>query len=134
VHEWALAEAVVAAAAEVARDGGMASVREVVVGIGELQAVERDAFELGLSAARQGVPELEGATFLLETDPARCTCRACGKSWTLRESLGSLPEDERESVHLVPELVTLFIACPACASPDLEIAGGRGVSLVSVSS
>ena len=44
MHEWALAEAVVAKTVEVARERGLAAVREVVVGLGELQDVDRSAF------------------------------------------------------------------------------------------
>lgn len=132
MHEWALAEAVVAKVAEVARARGLAAVHEVVVGLGELQEVDRDAFELGLSAYRQAVPELDGTTFAFEVDPARCACRACGHAWALRDSLAALPEDDRESVHLLPELVPMFVGCPACASPDFAVTGGRGVAIVAI--
>lgn len=132
MHEWALAEAVVAKTAEVARERGIAAVREVVVALGELQDVDRDAFEFGLTTSRAGVPELVDARFVFEVDPARCECRVCGQAWMLGDSLAALPEDERESVHLLPEVVHLYVACPACASPDFAVVGGRGVSLVAV--
>lgn len=132
MHEWALAEAVVAKVAEVARARGLATVHSVVVGLGELQEVQRDAFEFGLSTSRQGVPELDGTSFALEVEPARCSCRSCGHEWELRDSLALLPEGDRESVHLVPELVPMFVGCPACESPDFEVIGGRGVSIVAI--
>jgi hydrogenase nickel incorporation protein HypA/HybF len=132
MHEWALAEAVVARTVEVARERGLTAVREVVIGLGELQAVDRSAFELGLEAAQREAPEVAGARFAFETDRARCACRACGHEWELHDSLDALPEDERESVHLLPDVVHLYVDCPACASPDFAIVGGRGVSLVAV--
>jgi Zn finger protein HypA/HybF involved in hydrogenase expression len=134
VHEWALAEAVVNKAAEVAREAGLARVREVVVGLGELQAVDREAFEFGLTSYRREVPALADATFSFEVDPARCTCRTCGHAWLLGDSLAAMDAPDRESVHLVPEMVTLFVACAACGSPDFTVTGGRGVSLLAVES
>lgn len=132
MHEWALAEAVAAKAAEVARERGIATVREVVIALGELQEVDRSAFELGLSVFQKEAPELADARFAFETDLARCACRPCGHAWALHESLAALPEDERESIHLLPEVVHLYVTCPACESPDFAIVGGRGVSLVAV--
>ena len=132
MHEWALAEAVVAKAAEVARERGLATVREVVIALGELQSVDRSAFEFGLSAVQQEAPGMAETVFTFETDLARCACRPCGHAWTLRDSLAALPEDERESIHLLPEVVHLYVTCPACSSPDFAVVGGRGVSLVAV--
>jgi len=132
VHEWALAEATVAKAAEVARERGITRVREVVIGLGELQDVARDAFEQGLTITQQNVPELASAEFTFEVDPAQCGCLGCGHGWPLSEWLAALPEDERESVHLVPEMLPLYVSCPKCGSPDIKTVGGRGVSLVAV--
>lgn len=132
MHEWALAEAVVAKAVEVARERGIATIGEIVIGLGELQSVDQGAFEFGLSAAQAQAPELAGTRFTFETDLARCECRRCGHSWALRDSLAALPEDERENIHLLPEVVGLYVDCPACSSPDFAVTGGRGVSLVAV--
>jgi len=132
MHEWALAEAVVAKTVEVARERGIAAVREVVVALGELQDVDRSAFEFGLTANRGDAPELADARFVFQVDPARCACRPCGHEWALQESLAGLPEDDRESIHLLPEVVHLYVTCPACSSPDFAIVGGRGVSLIAV--
>jgi hydrogenase nickel incorporation protein HypA/HybF len=133
MHEWAIAEAVVARAAEVARENGIATVRQIVVRLGELQAIDRDAFEMGLSIVRADAPEVAGATFTLDTESATFACRACGTGWPLRDSMATLPEDEREAIHMLPETVHIYVACPACASPDFAIVEGRGVSLASVS-
>ncbi len=132
MHEWALAEAVVATASEVARERGLVAVREVVVGLGELQAVDCDAFAFGLGIVRADAAALAEARFTFELEPARCTCRPCGHAWALQHSLAELPADERESVHLLPEVVHLYVTCPACSSPDFEVVGGRGVSLLAV--
>ena len=70
MHEWALAEAVVLAAANVAREHGMAAVEEVVVKLGELQDVDRDAFAFGLSAIQAQESGMESTVFTFATDPA----------------------------------------------------------------
>jgi hydrogenase nickel incorporation protein HypA/HybF len=132
MHEWALAEAVVAKAAEVARERGIATVSEVVIALGELQDVDRLAFEQGLSIVQRDAPELANARFVFETDLARCACRPCGHAWALRDSVAALPSDERESIHVLPEAVHLYVTCPSCSSPDFAIVGGRGVSLVAI--
>jgi hydrogenase nickel incorporation protein HypA/HybF len=132
MHEWALAEAVVATAAEAARAQGIVAVREVVVGLGELQGVDRGAFEFGLSIIRADDARLADARFTFETDPARLACRPCGHTWALRESLAMLPEEDREAIHLLPEVVHIYVSCPACSSPDFAIVGGRGISLIAV--
>ena len=33
---------------------------------------------------------------------------------------------------MLPELAHVYVVCPACSGPDLEIVGGRGVTLVAV--
>lgn len=133
MHEWALAEAVIVKAAEVAQANGLASVSRVEVRIGELQAIDREAFEFGLGLLRAEHPVMAGAAFSIEPDPAELRCRRCGRGWFLVESLSALPEEDREAIHLLPEVVHLYVTCPACGSPDFEVLTGRGVSLAAVS-
>ncbi|MFN8621630.1 MAG: hydrogenase nickel incorporation protein HypA [Chloroflexota bacterium] len=132
MHEWSLAEAVVAKAAEVARARGIPQVRSVVIGLGELQAVDRDAFTFGLEQFQAREPVLADARMELRVDPAMLACRPCGHHWALGESLATLSEDDREAIHLLPELAHGSIVCPACGSPDFAIEGGRGVGLIAV--
>ena len=35
--------------------------------------------------------------------------------------------EESEAVHFVPELVSSYMRCPACKSPDFSIVRGRGI-------
>ncbi|MGC8633591.1 MAG: hydrogenase nickel incorporation protein HypA [Candidatus Limnocylindrales bacterium] len=133
MHEWALAEAVIVKASEVAEQNGLASVSRVELRIGELQAIDRDSFEFGLGLLRSEYPRLTGAVFALASEPAELRCRRCGHAWYLAESVSGLSEEDREAIHLLPEAVHLYVTCPACASPDFEVLAGRGVSLVSVS-
>lgn len=132
MHEWALAEAVVVKAAEVGREHGMAAVGEVVVRLGELQDVDRDAFAFGLSAIQAQTPLMAGTVFRFETEAAELHCRPCGRTWLLGNSKASMSEDDLEAIHLLPETIHVYVACPACGSPDFAVVKGRGVSLGSV--
>jgi hydrogenase nickel incorporation protein HypA/HybF len=132
MHEFALAEALIARAAEAAAAGGLTSVTRVEVRIGELQDVDQDAFATGLEVLRAEEPALASAEFVFEPWPAELTCRRCGHRWPLAESRAALPPDEQEAVHLLPEVVHVYVTCPRCSSPDFEISGGRGVALAAI--
>jgi hydrogenase nickel incorporation protein HypA/HybF len=132
MHEWALAEAVVARATELARENGMATIDEVVVRLGELQNVSREALEFGLSVAQTQEPLMEGTVFRFEIEPAELACRPCGRSWLLRESRGGVSEEDLEAIHLLPETVHIYVSCPDCGSPDFAVTRGRGLSLGAV--
>lgn len=133
MHEWALAEAVAAAAVKVADDEGLKRITEVRVRVGELQRIEPDVLRFALGdVIVKTEPRLKGARVDLEIEPARFRCRPCGKEWPLAEAVQALGADDAENIHFVPELVHLYVRCPACASPDFEVTEGRGVSLASV--
>ena len=52
MHEWALAESILVAAIEAAEKEGLKKVREINIGIGELQQISMDAFEFALEFSR----------------------------------------------------------------------------------
>lgn len=128
MHEWALAEAVIAAASQIAEKEGLKEVTEVKVRIGELQQIERDIFYFAL---RQLKPtKFEKSKFDVETEKGRLKCRACGKEWPFNKN--KLDKDSAEAIHFVPEIAHTYIKCPKCGSPDFEIIEGRGVWLQSI--
>ena len=49
MHEWALAEAVISTASQIAKKEGIKEVKEVRIKVGELQQIERDILEFALS-------------------------------------------------------------------------------------
>jgi hydrogenase nickel incorporation protein HypA/HybF len=130
MHETALAEAVVAAAIETAEKNGLAKITRIDVRIGELQSIEQDTLRF---AIEQLIPPLEpriaGAVLVMHIDPARCLCRACGRSFGLADVPAPGDHASSEAIHFIPELAHAFLRCPACASPDFEVTGGRGVTL-----
>ncbi|MGH0035387.1 MAG: hydrogenase nickel incorporation protein HypA [Myxococcota bacterium] len=130
MHEFALAQAVVDSALEVARREKLSRITRLVVGIGELQRIGIASFEFALSEViPTGEPRLEGVTLALETEPARFRCRVCERDFGLDEAPHPSRREQSEAIHFVPELAHAFLRCPRCESPDFEIRAGRGVVL-----
>jgi len=130
MHEWALAEAVVATVEKIRRENGGRPVLAVRLRFGELQNVDLEAFRGGLLAALASLP-YSPEVFQFLSEPAAFRCRACAHLWPLAEAAG-IGEEEREAIHFLPESAHAYLRCPGCGSPDFELAAGRGVSIESV--
>lgn len=128
MHEWALAEAVITAASEIAGKEKLREITEVKIRVGELQQIETDLFQFALSQLKSG--KLKNTKMLIETTKAELKCRVCGHRWVLEKE--SLEESVAEAIHFVPEVAHVYIKCPECGSSDFEIVEGRGVWLESV--
>lgn len=128
MHEFALAEAVVAAAREAAAREKLTEVSELVVRVGALQQLESAALALSLETILKAEePPLRGASVALKPEPASFRCRPCGRTWDFEQAKKRMGEEEGELVHFVPEIARSYMGCPACGSPDFEITSGRGV-------
>jgi len=130
MHEWALAEAVVATVEKIRRENGDRPVLEVRLRFGELQNVGLEAFREGLAAALAGLP-YGPQVFRFLDEPAAFRCRACGREWPLAQFPG-IGEQEREAIHFLPESAHAYLRCPGCGGPDFELSAGRGVSIEAV--
>jgi hydrogenase nickel incorporation protein HypA/HybF len=128
MHEWALAEAVIAAAAEAAEKERLKEITEVQIKVGELQQVELDILEFALSQLK--TDKFKNAKFKIATAKAELQCRVCGHKWVFNKE--TLDKDAAEAIHFVPEVAHTYIKCPKCGSPDFEIIEGRGVWLESI--
>jgi hydrogenase nickel incorporation protein HypA/HybF len=128
MHEWALAEAVIAAVEEAAEKENLKEIREVRLKVGELQQVELDILEFALSQLKTG--KFKNVKFKIETAKAEFQCRVCGHKWVFNKE--TLDRDTAEAIHFVPEVAHTYIKCPKCRSPDFEIIEGRGVWLESI--
>jgi len=128
MHEWALAEAVIAAATEVAKKEKLKDVTEVTIKVGELQQVER---EILLFALKQLKPAtFKNSRFRITKAKTTLKCRACCNTWLFQKA--KLDAETAEAIHFVPEVAHTYIKCPRCGSPDFEIAEGRGIWLEKV--
>jgi hydrogenase nickel incorporation protein HypA/HybF len=132
MHEWALADAVIATAQKRFGGGERLSPGSVTVLVGELQAIDREilAFALDSLLAESALP---AGIFRLETEPAAFLCRPCGRRWGLAEEAG-LAAEEREAIHFLPESAHAFVRCPSCGSADFSVEKGRGVSIAEAGS
>jgi hydrogenase nickel incorporation protein HypA/HybF len=128
MHEWALAEAVITAASQIAEKEGLREIREVTVKVGELQQVELDILEFAFSQLKPA--NFRDAKFHIKRATTELKCRACGHTWLFRKQ--ELDESVAEAIHFVPEVAHTYIKCPKCGSPDFEIAEGRGVWLENI--
>ena len=128
MHEWALAEAVITAAQQIAEKENLKEIREVNIKIGELQQVERDILRFALSQIKPA--SFKNAVFHISTAKTTLKCRVCGNTWLFRET--KLDEETAEAIHFVPEVAHSYIKCPKCGSPDFEIAKGRGIWLENI--
>ena len=128
MHEWALAEAVISTALQLAEKEGIKEIMEVRIKVGELQQVELDIFEYALSQLK--TEKFKNTKFTIETVQAELKCRVCGHQWLFQKE--QLDEEVREAIHFLPEIAHTYIKCPKCGSPDFEVVQGRGVWLESI--
>ena len=128
MHEWALAEAIITAATQIATKEGLKEVKEVTVKVGELQQVELDILKFAFSQLKTA--NFENAEFRITRTKTTLKCRACGNTWLFKKQ--KLDENTAEAIHFVPEVAHTYIKCPKCGSPDFEIREGRGVWLENI--
>jgi hydrogenase nickel incorporation protein HypA/HybF len=128
MHEWALAEAVIAAASKIAEKEGVKEVTEVTIKVGELQQVELDTLRFALLQLKPA--SFKSARFRITRAKTTLKCRACGQTWLFKKK--ELDASTAEAIHFVPEVAHTYIKCPKCGSPDFEITKGRGVWLENI--
>jgi hydrogenase nickel incorporation protein HypA/HybF len=127
MHEWALAEAVIKAASDIAEKEKLTEVTEVNVKIGELQQVEREILRFALQQLKPA--NFKQTKFKITKAKTQLKCRNCGNTWQLKKQ--QLDPTTAEAIHFVPEVAHTYIKCPKCGSPDFEIIQGRGIWLQS---
>ncbi|MDH5684912.1 MAG: hydrogenase nickel incorporation protein HypA [candidate division WOR-3 bacterium] len=133
MHEWSLAEAVVATAVRVAEKEGLKEIIEIKIKLGELQQIEKEIFEFALKEiTKQESPLLNRTGIEIEMEKAILKCRVCGKEWSFSDATKEISGDEAEFIHFLPDVAHVYIGCPKCKSPDFEIIQGRGVWIDSI--
>jgi len=128
MHEWALAEAILTSANELAEKEKLKEVTEVIIRIGELQQIEPSILRFALKEMKPA--NFRKTRFHLLKAKTALKCRVCGTTWQF--NIGKLDEQTAEAIHFVPEVAHTYIKCPKCGSRDFEILNGRGVWLESV--
>jgi len=125
MHEWALAEAILASAKQIAEQEDLKEVSEVTIKVGELQQVEPPILRFALNQMKSEA--FKKANFRIMKAKSTLKCRVCGTAWKF--TFRKLDKAAAEAIHFVPEVAHTYIKCPKCASPDFEIVSGRGVWL-----
>jgi hydrogenase nickel incorporation protein HypA/HybF len=128
MHEWALAEAILTSAKQVAEQDGLKHVTEVTVRLGELQQVEPPILRFALLQMK--TETFKNAKFHILKAKSTLKCRVCETTWQF--NLKKLDKNTAEAIHFVPEVAHTYIKCPKCGSPDFEIVSGRGVWLENI--
>lgn len=125
MHEWALAEAILASANQIAQQEHLKIVSEVTIRVGELQQVEPPILRFALKQLREGI--FKDAKFRILKAKSTLKCRVCSNTWQYNTK--KLDKATAEAIHFIPEVAHTYLKCPKCGSPDFEIASGRGVWL-----
>jgi len=128
MHEWALAEAVIKAASEIADKEKLVEISEVNVRIGELQQVERNILRFALNQLK--TEKFKKTKFRLTRAKTTLKCIVCGCTWLFKRE--KFDAATAEAIHFIPELAHSYVKCPRCRSPDFEIIGGRGIWLENI--
>jgi len=128
MHEWALAEAVIFSALEFSKENKLKKISEITVALGELQQIDTEVFDFALKE----IIKSKGLEFKVNMRKKKSLlkCKRCNHEWNFQP--GKLEEQEKESIHFIPELVHDYQRCPECGSPDFKILKGRGVWLDSI--
>lgn len=109
MHEFSLAEELLNLAREEARKAGITKLEKVVVSIGALSGVSVDALEFAFSFLREEDEISKEAELVVERVPGRGRCTKCGRE---------------------VDLERIFLYCPDCETPTVEITQGRDFYLV----
>lgn len=125
MHEWALAEAILTTARQIAEQEHLTSVSEVTIRVGELQQVEPPILRFALK--QMADPLFSAAKFRILKAKSTLKCKVCGTTWQYNSK--KLDKATAEAIHFVPEVAHTYVKCPKCGSPDFEIASGRGIWL-----
>lgn len=131
MHEWALAESILAAADETATKEKLTTIRELTINLGVLQNIDRPILRFALKTLATDHPRLKITKFIFKTQQTRLACQACSHTWTpdLKKNLN---ENQKEAIHFLPEAALAYLRCPHCGSPDFHIQTGRGVTLATL--
>lgn len=106
----AIAESILDEAVAALPKNAETSVERLILIVGELSGVDKDALSFALPFAAEGTP-LEGAEFEFETERAEAKCRTCGVGTDCEFPIA---------------------ACAECGSLDVQVLGGKGLIIKSM--
>ena len=110
MHEFGIAESILAAALDAAHANRAQRVVAVRVRIGGLSGVVEEALAFAFDALKENTPA-QGARLDVEPEPVRCYCASCSAEFVA---------------------APLQYRCPTCGALSDDIRGGRELNLVSI--
>jgi len=111
MHEFSLADDIVKIASEEARNAGIGRLEKIVLRVGDLSGVSIEALEFAFGFLREENEITKEAELEIERVPGKGRCTSCGRE---------------------VELEHLFLYCPHCETPTVEINQGREFLIVSL--
>lgn len=131
MHEWSLASGIIETVTEEYCKNNASKIIKIEIQVGEISQIETETLEEALETLKQDTV-LKDSDIVIEIEKTKLKCRNCGYVWDFEESREQLEPVNKAGdnpVHYLPESVTVFVNCPNCKSPDLEVLGGRGVKI-----
>jgi hydrogenase nickel incorporation protein HypA/HybF len=110
MHELSLAENIIEIVEESAKKSEAKKVTKIVIDIGRLSGVERDALQFAMDLLMKG-SVAEGAELELHDIEGMCHCLSCWKDGVIND---------------------FFSPCPHCNSHDVEIVAGKEMKVSSI--
>ncbi|MCK5358650.1 MAG: hydrogenase nickel incorporation protein HypA [Elusimicrobiales bacterium] len=131
MHEWALADSVIASAIDYSKKEKLKKISQVNIVFGELQNIDKEIFMFAIDELIKTANKvISSSKFKISDEPAKFKCKVCETDFTLNQVKKS--EDEAEYIHFIPEMAHTYLKCPKCKSPDFDLIAGRGVSIKSI--
>jgi hydrogenase nickel incorporation protein HypA/HybF len=133
MHEWALAESIIATAINAAKKEKIKKITEINIEIGELQQIKKEVFNFVLDEiVKLYKDNFKDVSINIKIDKTRLQCKHCNHEFTFKDIKNDLNDDTFEAIHFIPEVAFVHTRCPKCHSPDFDILKGRGVALKSI--
>lgn len=110
MHELSIAQALVEQLEKLVAENGATGIAGLTLSIGTLSGVDPDALEMAFPLAAESTAAA-GAKLTLSLETARAFCKDCSRGFE-------------------PEFP--FFVCEVCGSGNVEIAGGRELSIKTV--
>ncbi|MDD5503232.1 MAG: hydrogenase nickel incorporation protein HypA, partial [Candidatus Thermoplasmatota archaeon] len=118
MHEWALAESVIATIVKAAEERGVKKVELAVVKLGEMQGIDRSIFDFALKEISKTRTAMAKAKIKIEMISTKFRCKSCKNEWNYDKVKKKVGEEEAEDIHFIPEVVFAHTRCPKCGGVD----------------
>ena len=111
MHEFSLAEDLLKVAREESLKAGIVRLDKIFVRVGDLSGISVDSLEFAFGFLREEDNLTKTTDLVVERTPGKGRCTSCGRA---------------------VDLERLFLYCPHCSTPTIEIVEGRDFIVVSL--